>query len=472
MYQCPNCGGGLRFDIPSQQLACDFCQTKLAPTHFDDLEGAQEVSEFEVTKFHCNQCGAEIVSPDNTAATFCSFCGSSTLLESRLSNERKPDAIIPFKKTKEDCIKAYQGFISKAIFAPKELKDSKCIDSFRGIYMPYWVYDFAHEGPFSITGTTSHREGDYDVTKYYDLNGYIDASYRGLTHDAEGDFADDISEALAPYDAHEMKVFNGSYLSGFYADIADVKCDTYKRDAESTAFNISFDAIRNEKHFSKYTIKKNIGPNSGKIPAFKTKSHYAMFPVWFMSYRKNDRVAYVTINGQTGKISADVPIDEKKYALGSLILALPIFVLLNFFLSLTAKTAMGFTAVLALCMMIAALVEMKKIAAKGAFAHDKGYLELHKQERVGKPKGIFTILGERIKARDNFIGVISAFFAIFLSLIMLIANPVSDYYYYGVAFVSIVSVLLSILEVIKDYNILSTRPLPQFNRTGGDDDAS
>ena len=89
-----------------------------------------------------------------------------------------------------------------------------------------------------------------------------------------------------------------------------------------------------------------------------------MFPVWFMSYRKNDRVAYVTINGQTGKISADVPIDEKKYALGSLILALPIFVLLNFFLSLTAKTAMGFTAVLALCMMIAALVEMKKIAAK------------------------------------------------------------------------------------------------------------
>ena len=39
----------------------------------------------------------------------------------------------------------------------------------------------------------------------------------------------------------------------------------------------------------------------------------AMFPVWFMSYRNKDRVAYATVNGQTGKVSADIPMSVPKY---------------------------------------------------------------------------------------------------------------------------------------------------------------
>jgi len=31
MYQCPGCGGRLVFDIPSQQLMCDHCDTKYDP---------------------------------------------------------------------------------------------------------------------------------------------------------------------------------------------------------------------------------------------------------------------------------------------------------------------------------------------------------------------------------------------------------------------------------------------------------
>ena len=73
MYQCPNCGGGLRFDIASQKLVCDHCQTQMAPYDFKESGGAEEETEFEVTKFICPQCGAEIVSSDNTAAAFCSF---------------------------------------------------------------------------------------------------------------------------------------------------------------------------------------------------------------------------------------------------------------------------------------------------------------------------------------------------------------------------------------------------------------
>lgn len=65
-----------------------------------------------------------------------------------------------------------------------------------------------------------------------------------------------------------------------------------------------------------------------------------MYPVWFLSYRNGDRVAYATVNGQTGKVVADMPLDTRKYLLASLLLFLPIFLLLNLFLTLRPMVLM------------------------------------------------------------------------------------------------------------------------------------
>ncbi|WP_334298855.1 Trm112 family protein [Roseburia faecis] len=35
MLSCPNCGGNLKFDIPSQQLSCEHCHTLFDPYDFD-----------------------------------------------------------------------------------------------------------------------------------------------------------------------------------------------------------------------------------------------------------------------------------------------------------------------------------------------------------------------------------------------------------------------------------------------------
>lgn len=213
MIACPNCGGNTKFDIASQQILCEFCDTKYDPYMFDHkTSDAIESQQFEVTVFTCPQCGGEILSTDDAAAGFCSFCGASTILYSRISHEKRPDYIIPFKKTKDDCKQAYADLMKKAIFAPKELKDPKYIDGFRGIYMPYWAYYFTQQGGFTINGKKSYRRGDYIYTDYYDLNGEIDAYYKGITYDASSSFADSISEALAPFDVKGMKAFTPDVL--------------------------------------------------------------------------------------------------------------------------------------------------------------------------------------------------------------------------------------------------------------------
>lgn len=467
MYACPSCGAGLRYDIASGKLVCDYCQTSLPPTHFEELQGSKEEAYFEATRYTCTQCGAELVSPDNAAATFCSFCGSSTLLEGRLTKEKKPDHIIPFKKTKQDCVTAYTEMMKHAFFAPDELKDPKKIDGFRGIYMPYWIYTVSHSGNFQLSGQTEHRSGNYDITRYYNLTGEIDASYFGMSHDASVEFADDISEGLAPYNIKEMQDFQGSYLSGFYADISDVDPSLYSQESLDFANGMSIQNMKGTKEFRNYHIS-----NSGSIanPPFHAKQEkpqYALFPVWFMSYKNKDRIAYVTINGQTGQISADIPVDIKKYIKFSLLLTIPLFLFFNIFMNLNGSSLLTLCSVLSIAALIFSIKEIKQILIKDLGLTDKG---LQSKEKKKVPSAIGTVVN-RILHKHELLGIFLTFMSLIVNLAVFAWNPISDMVYYGAAIFSILSTCLGMIDVMKDHNVLVTRKLPQFNREGGDDRA-
>ena len=63
------------------------------------------------------------------------------------------------------------------------------------------------------------------------------------------------------------------------------------------------------------------------------------------------------------------------------------------------------------------------------------------------------------------------FITVIIAALIALVNPVSDIYYYAATVLVLVSVILTNLGVINRHNVLSTRPLPQFNRKGGDDNA-
>lgn len=435
MFACPNCGGNLKFDIKTQNLSCEHCQTQMDPYSFEDKEkDAVEQTEYDVTIFTCPQCGGEILSTDTSAAEFCSFCGASTILYSRLSKEKRPNYIIPFQKTKEDCKNAYSDMMKHAIFAPDELKNPKHIDSFRGIYMPYWAFYITQEGTFTLNGSKTKRRGDYIYTDHYALRGELDAYYKGLSYDASSSFDDNISEQIAPYDVKGMKSFTPAFLSGFYADTADVKPEKYEYDAKQTAFNNSTGAMYRE--FSGVNIDPLTPPST---PTTQVKAvDSAMFPVWFMSYRNGDRVAYATVNGQTGKVVTDLPIDTKKYTIGSLILAIPIFILLNLFFTVTPSVLLIISMILAvLCIVL--------------FSKELGELSIKEPDA------------------KKFGGLIASILSIVVGAIILFLQPASDIFYYGASIISLAALFITIKDIIKNYNVLATRRLPQFDRTGGDD---
>ena len=200
MYECPNCNANLKFDIPTQMLLCDRCGTSMDPYAFHKGRDAEERTdtetlytmeeqEYEVTVFTCPQCGGELISDDNTAATFCNFCGGATILDSRISREKRPASIIPFKKTREDCEQAYVHMMRRALFAPRELKKKEYISRFRSIYMPYWIYKAEMEERVTFGAKESRQSGDYMINTLYRLHSDVEEKYNGFYYDASSTFS-------------------------------------------------------------------------------------------------------------------------------------------------------------------------------------------------------------------------------------------------------------------------------------------
>ena len=556
MYQCPNCGGRLVFDIPSQSMLCEHCSTNYNPYNLGEGNSAEESTEYDVTVFKCPQCGGEIMSTDNTIANFCSFCGASTVLESRISKQLRPGYIIPFSKNKQDCKNEYKKMMKRAWFAPKELKDEKYIDGFRGIYMPYWAYHVTQKGPVVLKGEKSTRHGDYIYTDHYDIKGDMDCQYKGISFDASSSFDDNISEAIAPFDVKNMAGFTPAFLSGFYADTADVGCDVYMNDALDMAGEETYDYVKHNIPLGGVSLHESESTINSKCNSKIETIDRTLYPVWFLSYRNRDRVAYATVNGQTGKVSADLPVSVGRYFAGSALLAVPIFILLNMFFTLRPKVTLNVAAVIALITIILYVFELGKIKRRDQKLDDRGSWEESKLcnrkygkdakadnnnlaqqmadgrnnariNRINKDKKdrnssllkavvIFAIF---IFAVPNFMFVLSIFdmffssgFSFFISAacfvagvvvtitskktykevsggkavpgsfgalvamgistVILIINPVSDLYYYGAVIFVLIALMFTLVELIKYYNVLATRRLPQFdNYKGGNDNA-
>ncbi len=390
MYPCPNCRAGLRFDIPTQQLKCDYCDSMFDPYTIKRDKDAVEHDTFETTVYTCPQCGGEIISDDETAATFCSYCGNTTVLDSRIENEKKPEFIITFKKTKEECKEAFSKAVKKAIFAPREYKDPELIDKFRGIYMPYWAYDFETDAQVSFEGSTSHRSGDYIIEDFYRISGPVHGEAEGITYDATSTFSDDISASIAPYNIKQKQAFTPSILSGFYADTNDVDKALYSDDATAMVSRYNQTQILGAKaaRSKSVTGKEKDKVRQQSAPGIKGAG-LAFLPVWFLSYKTRDnRVAYAVVNGQSGRTSVDIPVDKKKFLIWGACIAAVIFAVLTIACSfvtdftMTPKMLLAITLVLSFIMLFMSSSQLSSIRKRETLENDQGMLYRRKMEEL------------------------------------------------------------------------------------------
>ena len=391
MFECTSCGAQMRFDPGLGKLVCAFCKNTLAVAqHPDEVRfrqgDAKEArhSGTDVTIFTCPQCGGEIMSMENQATEFCTYCGASVTLEGRLSEANYPKKIVPFSVSKEEVKTRYNVYLSSLHFVPPELKRPDFQEKFCGIYMPYWSYRVSQKGPAVLKGV--RKRGD--TTEYCDVKVDLDTVYDDLCFDASSSFDDTLSNAIRSYDTVSLRDFSPAYLMGFYADIPDVDSSVYEIDARQEANSRTLSLISmKDSNMSGMTFSDEKNDSDAVLHTKVEEAQPVLQPVWFLTWRnkgkKGDRVSYAVVNGANTGMKAEVPVDLKKCLMLAGLLTIPLTVLLFLILpAMMPETAMMLSAFLLILTMNLYEGHMTELLRREAHLDDIGYLSKKRPEKM------------------------------------------------------------------------------------------
>ena len=290
--KCPSCRAPLKFSPKSSGWDCDYCGS-----HFtiEDLEKIQKKREKAQKKkmnsqgYNCKNCGAQILVPENVTATSCIYCRSSAIIESRLSNEFTPTSVIPFKKTKEEAMDAFKQTGLRRFFIPKEFSNKKNISEIQGIYIPFWLYDYKVDSKVTGVGNivSSWSSGNYIYTKTdeyaFTRSGVF--PFYDIPVDGSKHFDDALMNSIEPFDNR----------------------------AENTILSEINQTLN--RYSSKVINEKTFTPSS-------FHGEYVLLPVWLLNIKYKDKIYPYAMNGQTGKMIGDIPVQKSKVVFAFFILTI------------------------------------------------------------------------------------------------------------------------------------------------------
>lgn len=359
--KCPNCSGNLKFDPDTQKLGCDFCGASFDPSLFeakiDELvtdapapaatetqpagpaeqvttevsealgpsdevkpgEHQTNVNEGEQVEFVCNSCGARVVTDKNTSATFCAFCGSPAMVGQRLTNEFRPQYMIPFKVSRQKAEEAFLKWAGRGKWTPFGFVSKENVKKLTGLYVPFWLFNIKAHIDVEGTAEDVSYSGDKQITAHYEIKRMGDVEWKNIPLDGETRIDDKLMEAIEPFNFANMIPYDYDYIPGFYAD-------RYDQDAQALAKRATDRGIAGMDQ----VIKKSIGKKYDRHKITRNRStitsmaaNYALLPVWFMSYKYHNQMYYFAMNGQTGEVTGKVPVSTvKKTAFFFIVLAI------------------------------------------------------------------------------------------------------------------------------------------------------
>jgi len=351
-YKCPNCGADMAFDSQSGMLRCDSCgrtdnieqmagmkdlprdvkvkyemsdEDKKAaksafnhdyadPSDKDAPSYHHTLSDSEAHEYHCNNCGAVIITDINTAATRCSFCGAGVVLADRLSGVLAPSKVIPFSISKEQAQAAFVKWCRKGLLTPSDFMTADRIKNITGMYVPFWLFDMNGRGEIDATCTRvrKYTQGEwiYTETSYYHVYRKVDLNYNRVPCDASKKMDDKMMDKLEPYQYNNLKDFAMPYLAGFIAEKYDYTDEDLLPRIKNRVYSYVDAYLRST--ISGYS---SVHINRKDINIIKRNADYTLMPVWMVCYDYRQTEHIFLMNGQTGKIIGKPPLSKAKIAM-------------------------------------------------------------------------------------------------------------------------------------------------------------
>lgn len=347
-YKCPCCGASLVWGSKEQELVCEYCDNKFTEAQLKEIADEENTKAQEMNakwnveetdddngmdgmKVHiCQSCGGEIIGDENSVATECVYCGSPTIITENISGVNRPKYVIPFKLDKNAAKEKLKAFYKGKRLLPDEFSKKKHIDSIKGLYVPFWLFNCEAEADITYKANRTHfwSDANYNYTKtdHYMLKRKGKLAFEKIPVDASSKMDDKYMDSIEPFDYNQLEEFSEKYLTGYYADKYDVDIKASEPRANERVKRSTEDKFR-----SSVKGYESVIADSSRINVKNGKAEYVMFPVWILNKKYKDKIYTFAMNGQTGKLVGELPIDKcmaRKYLFG---ITAVIFIILQIF---------------------------------------------------------------------------------------------------------------------------------------------
>lgn len=300
LFRCKNCGGNTVYSPEKGKMYCPHCDG----IDSGEIEGAGIRAE-------CVNCGAPLEIKEYNSTCKCEYCGSYIILDERVEGEYRPRMVLPFQIGMKRAVELLKEEFKSRVFTPGTFLAESTLEEMKGMYVPFWLYDYKADINYIGKGTKvrvwTGGDTEYTETSYYRVARNMGIDFRKVPVDASIAMPDDVMDLMEPFDYNASKEFQAEYMSGFYGEIYNEGADSLEERAKRKAENDA-DVL----------LKDTLGGYTSLIPERKDiclsrkEANYALLPVWRYIYKYQEKDYPFYVNGQTGKIIGSTPVSWKK----------------------------------------------------------------------------------------------------------------------------------------------------------------
>ncbi|MEZ0578882.1 hypothetical protein [Nocardioides sp. MH1] len=352
LNRCPKCGStDVSLRGSTGMLVCHFCRNEWQEARveeqfglgegIDELEGtviasgAQDIQAdvADMVTFKCEACGAEVVvDTAHSLNARCHWCRHTLNVNQQIANGAVPDAVLPFKLTKDEAVEKIREFAGKRrLFAHRRFKAEFVPENVLGVYLPYLVIDARAESQYWGKGEVQTRrwtekQGDSNVTYYaadvYQVARQVSFTVDDLTVEGSAERAqfgpantNNIINTILPFDTKNAVQWNASYLVGFTSEKRDVNVEAMKPVLEDQLLSIGRSQV--EGSLDRFGRGVRWEQEQVEIGGSRWVSMY--LPVWLYSYQQesNGLLHYIAVNARTGETMGSIPVSQPKLLLAA-----------------------------------------------------------------------------------------------------------------------------------------------------------
>lgn len=346
-FNCPNCGATTAFDPRAASVLCSNCGSRYK---IESTSVGRQAAEFQFTldtvnhdargwgatrrDLHCENCGATVSVAPTELSTTCPFCGSNHVAaRTETPTTFRPRVLIPFKIERAACTALARAWLAKGWFYPRALVHAARRAYFSGIYLPYWTFSAR------VNAQWRAEVGEMKTETYFDWHdakfktrevlvwqwreGTVSSFFNDELEIGTQRVSANFSKKLAPFDLDALVTYDPAYLAGWQAQTHEIALDTAWDQARATMRERTRAACYDDIHskfIRNFTLRADFDEEAWRA---------LLLPVFIATYPFQNKTFQVLVNGQTGEVVGEKPIDWRK-VIGALLAALaPGFLLMS-----------------------------------------------------------------------------------------------------------------------------------------------